>query len=400
MDLIDLSSPEGDGSLPPLPNQQEPKSPGKAFLLSLLLPGAGQIYCGKTKRGIWTMVFSVIPLILLVYLFLNPNLGTIDDNLLGLLLLLFAAFYPFAFLDSFYTAREINRGLDYPGAPSPRVAALLNFVTNGFGYVYVGERKKGILLFFLLGAVSRIADAIPYPVINYSVTMILFGVASLMAWDAHRLAKREIERLADAPANTPTAIDQTEGLSAAIPLGLAGLFVLTFLGLMTIGAFIPDVSTIDRSGVIMQETELGKQFSNPNYGVSLVIPSDWEYDQEEPNYIVQAQILDYGCSVGIIPDTSGAFLSLDNWAEDLKTSILAENPNFEFLEKKEISISGSPALEISFTIDVEGNTVLQDYVLSKRGMTVYAVVVTVAEVFQETCADDIEKIRESVILPE
>ena len=35
--------------------QPVPKSPFVAFLLSLVFPGAGQIYCGKTSRGLWTL---------------------------------------------------------------------------------------------------------------------------------------------------------------------------------------------------------------------------------------------------------------------------------------------------------------------------------------------------------
>ena len=31
------------------------KSPLVAFLLSLAFPGPGQIYCGKTSRGLWTL---------------------------------------------------------------------------------------------------------------------------------------------------------------------------------------------------------------------------------------------------------------------------------------------------------------------------------------------------------
>ncbi len=48
--------------------QPVPKSPFVAFLLSLVFPGAGQIYCGKTSRGLWTLAFSLPALVITVYL--------------------------------------------------------------------------------------------------------------------------------------------------------------------------------------------------------------------------------------------------------------------------------------------------------------------------------------------
>jgi TM2 domain-containing membrane protein YozV len=37
-----------------------PKQPGIALLLSLLLPGIGSIYAGKTAKGVWIMVAYLI----------------------------------------------------------------------------------------------------------------------------------------------------------------------------------------------------------------------------------------------------------------------------------------------------------------------------------------------------
>ena len=40
--------------------QTQHKSAGLAFLLSLFLPGAGQLYCGKRFRGLVTLCFSLL----------------------------------------------------------------------------------------------------------------------------------------------------------------------------------------------------------------------------------------------------------------------------------------------------------------------------------------------------
>jgi TM2 domain-containing membrane protein YozV len=40
------------------------KSAGLAFLISLLVPGAGQMYCGKIARGGTTLAFFVLSVVL------------------------------------------------------------------------------------------------------------------------------------------------------------------------------------------------------------------------------------------------------------------------------------------------------------------------------------------------
>ena len=47
------------------------KSPLLAFLLSLAFPGAGEIYCGKTSRALWTFAIFLPALAPTVYLTLQ-----------------------------------------------------------------------------------------------------------------------------------------------------------------------------------------------------------------------------------------------------------------------------------------------------------------------------------------
>jgi len=49
----------------------------------------------------------------------------------------------FAFLDAYFTALEINSGAgELIDAVNPRVAVVLNLLTAGLGYFYLGERTK------------------------------------------------------------------------------------------------------------------------------------------------------------------------------------------------------------------------------------------------------------------
>lgn len=187
------------------------------------------------------------------------------------------------------------------------------------------------------------------------------------------------------------------------PLMFVSLLLLAYGGVLTLDYFMedgPDFSVIDREAESLTEQGDKNIYSNPTYGVEMRIPAEWEFDRNDTDYFVEAQTLDFGCAVGFMPDTAGFFGTLESTAKDLKDTILAENPNFQFLEQKDITLSGSPAVEVSFTADMDGTTVLQDYLLTLRGSTVYAVILTKAEVFQETCADDFESIRAGIVIPE
>ena len=53
----------------------------------------------------------------------------------------------FSFLDAYFTAAEINAGQDAQvDVQNPRVAVVLNLLTAGFGYFYLGERTKGLAI--------------------------------------------------------------------------------------------------------------------------------------------------------------------------------------------------------------------------------------------------------------
>jgi TM2 domain-containing membrane protein YozV len=126
------------------------KSSLLAFLLSLALPGAGQIYCGKTSRGLWTLAIFLPAFALTFYLTLQLGSPEAAERIFfwGILLRISVFLYGFAFLDAFFTAREMTAGTDAFIAESPRIAAILNLLTRGFGYFYLGQRKLGFVVFF------------------------------------------------------------------------------------------------------------------------------------------------------------------------------------------------------------------------------------------------------------
>ena len=115
-----------------------PVSAGRAWLSSLLLPGAGQLYCGARTRGLATLLIfsaSVAAILFEEFRWLGVRMAVM--------------LYAFAGVDAWSTAIERNAGIDADAPDNPRVAAILNLTTNGFGYVYLGW-KFGFGTFFAL----------------------------------------------------------------------------------------------------------------------------------------------------------------------------------------------------------------------------------------------------------
>lgn len=84
-----------------------------------------------------------------------------SDQLVGIGGLYMAILWPFAFLDAYFGAREINSGVDQIITENPRVAEVLNLLTWGFGYFYLAERTKGMILFFAGQVDSRPLNVVP-----------------------------------------------------------------------------------------------------------------------------------------------------------------------------------------------------------------------------------------------
>jgi hypothetical protein len=132
------------------------KSLATAFVLSLLLPGAGHIYCGKTSTGVWTMFWFLTGFLVTTLLAVSrvPQLAIVPA------LIWAVPIYIFAFLDAVLTTREANEGRDLPAHGNPRIAAILNLLTTGLGYFYLGERKLGLIV-FLAGRI--VGTSVPFP---------------------------------------------------------------------------------------------------------------------------------------------------------------------------------------------------------------------------------------------
>jgi hypothetical protein len=218
-------APLGGYTPPPPPH----KSAGLAFGLSVLLPGVGQIYCGKPFRGGMTLGFW---LLCILFCF------TGSPALLGAGVGLGVVLWIFSFLDAYFTAVEINRGQDeLVDVSNPRVAVTLNLLTAGFGYFYLGDRAKGIALFLGMIAVRMVSVRLTGLAAGL-VTAALIVVQVAMALDAYRIAHQQLKESLGAEGATQAAnAVPASRLPVQVPIALAcltgfGFIVLAIIGLI------------------------------------------------------------------------------------------------------------------------------------------------------------------------
>ena len=232
-DLVSLSGP-GTETAPP-----RHKSAGLAWLLSMIAPGLGHFYCGTMLRGALVLGFSAVGMLAIVGAVVQSAQGQAPAGMMfGLAIMIVPVLYVFGFLDAYFTAREISRGIEPSLMDNPRIACVLNLTTRGFGYFYLGERVKGLVFFvgiglaqvmipILLGGGPRVSGV-------FSLVAVLVSVG--MAIDAYRIGRRsfdsQVEGLELAPEAAPSR------LPAVIPLFLGGVIAAGLGALLLIGSAV------------------------------------------------------------------------------------------------------------------------------------------------------------------
>jgi TM2 domain-containing membrane protein YozV len=215
------------------------KSAGLAFALSAVIPGAGQFYCGKIGRGAQTLGFWLLGLLFCF---------TGQRQWIGLGIALIFVLWVFSFVDAYFTAIEVSRGQDeIVDVHNPRVAVVLNLLTSGFGYFYLGERTKGIALFIVMQAARFLLMPKIPGIAGKMISFILLLVQLAVAADAYRIAQRQLkDALAGEPALAPSATPPSR-LPEEVPLALAGLLMSGFVVFLIIGLMFGPIFSGTRS---------------------------------------------------------------------------------------------------------------------------------------------------------
>jgi len=210
------------------PPEPRHKSAGLAFGLSLLIPGAGQFYCGKIFRGGMTLAFWLLALLL--------TFAHLPTVITGQAVVVMLVLWIFSFLDAYYTAIEINQGQDdQVDVQNPRVAVTLNLLTAGFGYFYLGERTKGIVIFVVMQVSRFLLPSGGFW--GFWISLSLFVVQIVAAHDAYSIARRQVKESLGAAEATPPVANAAPAsrLPAQVPIALACVLVAGFVVLGIVG---------------------------------------------------------------------------------------------------------------------------------------------------------------------
>lgn len=118
--ILSVDSIQGQAYHPPIAAMPL-KDTALALILSLIIPGIGQVYCGKVARGITILIVSIllVPILYLGYAILFVETESDMVLLTGLLVacVVSLAFWIWNIVDAYNTAKEYNTYLTNNGNP-------------------------------------------------------------------------------------------------------------------------------------------------------------------------------------------------------------------------------------------------------------------------------------------
>lgn len=213
-----------------------PPRPWVSFLLSLIIFGGGQFYNGRKARGILTFLGLSAGAFSIWY-------GIVEfagnkENGTGLILaglVLSVPVWLFSLADAYEDAVEIGTGVAAVTQRNPRVAALLNLLprTWGFGYIYAGEVRTGVLLFAAGFVLTIWATRSGLGVLASFLTLVQLataGHAYVLTRRAQTLAAaKHRSRLREIPSGGPWVFRIAAGLTVLFELALAALQIFPVL---------------------------------------------------------------------------------------------------------------------------------------------------------------------------
>jgi hypothetical protein len=363
MDTLSLNSSEPIVLTAPTPaSDHERKRPGVAFLLSLLYPGLGHLYCRKIQHGLVTAGFftGVMALVLR----LNP---TENAAFWGVAIRAAIVLYGFGFLDAFYAAREINAGVDqYMIGNNPRIAAMLNLLTAGFGYFYLGERKKGLIWFFISRILSSTAAN------RSSVIAVLVELACVVvAADAYRIARRQLRETFPDESTDPFGAP-SKSLSPLVPLVLGVLLVFNYFVLVFMGLLMPDYSKHGQSQLLASGADGSSVIEHPAYGVKMQIPAGWISMAKPNDFVLGASYKEFGCQVGLMMNPNLPWQGQQGLARRMEAEVKRNNASYQWLSEGPAAIGDKKAYVLNFQATYKTIPVLEKIVFLQHGLTLYS----------------------------
>jgi TM2 domain-containing membrane protein YozV len=354
------------------------RSPELALLLSLLFPGLGHIYVGKTRSGFTIIAFESLALLGVFYA---------SGDLHGNFILAAPILYCFAMADAYFAARERNAGVDdLLVGTNPRIVAVLNLLTKGFGYFYLGDRLKGAACFVVCSAIQ--AAILIHLTVWTSILAISLQV--VIALDGYRVARQRL--LAAYPELAPATDPAQDIVGRANPGGLpptAATSIFLVVGtLFLIGYSVLRVLTghFITQGGSLERGPSGLAYNNPTERVAITAPETWN-SNSTPQSLIMLEGDGVNC---ILLDQYSMYAAQSSLDADRK-AVFGKHPDANFAENRVfLSNHMAKVLDSDFTNDA-GKHLFQRFIYIRRGLKLFMVVETWTDPAQRPILDRIEK---------
>jgi len=381
--------------------QPVPRNAAVAFLLSLLLPGLGQFYCRKKSRAAWTLgaflVCAISTILLTPQLVGGKSAGA--AVFWGILFRAAVFLYGFAFLDAYFTAREMSAGTDPFIVEIPRIAAILNLLTRGFGYFYLGQRALGFAVFIGLGIFQQVVGQgmAGNKEAGTSAALIIEVVLAGLGIHAYRIGrKREKEILATIQ---PTPQAPTSGLPAAIPISLAGLLGTAYIGLCCVGLFLPDYSIVDQSRAKLSEAAGSVTYANSLYNIRFSAPPSWTLSYEDTKGFISGGRNDQACFAELRSTAWSPLLTLNSYNRALTASLgRPESKGSRILQTSDTTLSGLSARDISLILNQQGVPIAEHQIIARHYLSLHILTLDALQVPGADCRSDFAFIQQNLAL--
>ncbi|HET7348194.1 MAG TPA: hypothetical protein VFJ10_12750 [Acidobacteriaceae bacterium] len=379
MSTLNLFEPAPLSSLEP-EKPAQPKSAALAFLISLVLPGSGQMYAGRRSAAAWTMVFFFGSAFLATSLLTRPR-NLLGDTGLGVAV----ALYPFAFLDAYFSVLEYNAGIStYLIGSNPRIAGILNFLTNGIGYFYLGERAKGIIMFIGLGLIVHQGLARAFPN-SGGVTLAWLIVQTALAFDAYRLARKQLLNSFPQLEGHSWKAAASGQLSPAVPITLALVLCTPIVGLSTLGLLMKGAGSIEGGDTAIVPD--GVRYTNRAYGMTVTFPAGWSVEAKGGE--LRAAAAEGNCSVLLLREAQ--MISPTRYQRMVEEQI-SRKEGFSVHDHGSSTLDGRPAVAMRVSV---GTHVEEQIITARSGFSLYSLI-TVARDDADTCPTDLTRAAASL----
>jgi hypothetical protein len=311
---------------------------GNGYLLSLLWPGWGHWRAGRRVRAVWTAGMC-----LLLWAILAAGM------LCGLPVLTMNAAFTLPALYLFAIADVRHAGGDDAGR-NPRIAALLNYTTKGFGYFYLGKRLRWMaaLAALLLVQALLVRGVVAEP---WGMALAL-GLQLGIAADGYRLAQAGGEPAAARPVWRVWA---AAGLAWLVVAGGAAAWSMLFVPQGRSESVTPEAS--------------GLVFTDRTDGFSMTAPSGLRLflGKSGPAALHLANTQRPYCAATVF--TRSSLLPVEQYLTALEQGYAAQRAA-KGLREEDATLGGKPARRLFAGLNPPrhlGDATLLEYWVVKRG---------------------------------